>query len=312
MQNTQKAILDCFDHSKPLYHIREKWAGVDSHPLAQEYQHRTGKPMITVKPSELYLHTDPQSITGYSLFYHPSAPQNGEVKYESLQQQKIEQCSLELFQDEYSQFDPVILQHIAGCCVNDLRNVFIIHDKRILGIIIDELPNLEARGILTPTERRQLENGIADTLLPGSGRLKELLALSKSDSTQKDGYIIKPVRDASGNGIKLAKHLSQQEWLELLEQQASKPLRPREGACVVQRLADHVWVDIVRHYEDSVQPERFHLTGTYHMINSKLGVFGPWRVGDEVLVSLDGQGVVMSTVIRTDENGTEDSVSSVR
>lgn len=290
--------MDCFDHSKPLYHIRDKWPGVDSHPMAQEYQRRTGHPMITVKPSQLHLKPDEQSSTGYSLFYKPDPTINGETKLDKPELQKIDQCSAELFQEEYGTIDPLILQQMATRCVNDLRNVFLIHDKRILGIVQQELPSLEARGVLTSAETSLLQHSIAATFLPGSQEMKQLLNASRSDPSERKEYIIKPVRDASCNGIKIAEHLTQVEWLEFLERQASKALLPGEEACVVQRLVDHVIYDIVRHHEDTVEPEKFHLIGTYHMINSKLGIFGPWRVGEEVLISPKDKGIVMSTVVK--------------
>lgn len=260
--------------------------------------------MLTIKPSELRLEPNQQSATGYSLFFVPEPARNGEANMMTGTKHKIDQCSLELFQEEY-EMDPLLLQQIATCSVNDLRNVFLIHDKRILGIIGEELPNLEARGILTANESAELRNGIADTLLAGSERLRDLLEKSKKDDTIKDKYIIKPARDAIGRGIRLAKYLSQQEWLDLLEKHAAKPLLPSEGACVVQRLAEHIWYDIVRHDDEhSTKPEKFHLIGSQQMINPDFDVYTVWRLGDEVHIGVNGMngrkdlGIVMSSVIR--------------
>ena len=321
MQTTKRAVYEQFDTSKPLFHIRDKWPGVDSHPLAREYQQRFGQPMITVKPSDLRLLPDNKSPTSYSLYYcaepstlddnhkqqvngeqHIDSPINNDHERKRANLQKVEQGSLELFQEEY-EMDPLMLQQIATCCVNDFRNIFIIHDKRILGIIEEELPKLEARKVLTPQERSDLSDSIATTLLAGTPAMKDLLDRSRQSNREKDAWIIKPVRDASGNGIKLGKNISQEEWLDLLERHADHTLLPSEGACVVQRLVDHVWYDIVRHdgNDDPVKPEKFHLIGSMHMINSKLEVFGPWRLGEEVHVGFTEEGnmgIVMSSVIR--------------
>lgn len=318
MQTTKRTVFDLFDTRKPLFHIREKWPGVDSHILAREYQQRFGQPMITVKPSDLRVLPDDRSPTGYSLYYcadsstsidnHKQQVNGGEHEQTNLQ--KIEQCSLELFQEEY-EMDPLILQQISTMCVNDFRNVFLIHDKRILGIIEEELPNLHDRQVLTSEECFDLSNGIAQTLLAGTSAMKVLLDRSRQNDKEKDVWIIKPVRDAMCHGIKLGKNISQQEWLDLLERHADHALLPSEGACVVQRLVDHIWYDIVRHHEgdESVQAEKFHLIGSMHMINSKLEVFGPWRLGEEVHVGFTeegNKGIVMSSVIRpkgVEENG---------
>lgn len=289
-------IFDSFNSTKPLFHICEKWKGPDQDPLLCEWKRRTGQEAIKIKPSELRLEDD--------TLKYCAEPQVNEAQTETNGgnggPRPIEQCSLELFQDEYAQLDPAVLQKIATCCVSDLRTVFITHDKRLLGIIEQELPDLVERGVLTADERQALENGIAHTILAGSNEMQQILKLSKSDEKLRGKYIVKAVRDGFGTGIQMGKGLSQEEWLKLLESQAVKALLPSEGTVVVQKLVDHVWYDIVRHDgDDAGQPKLLHLIGSYHMINGKLGVYGPWRVGEELHVGLRGPGdLVSSTIIR--------------
>lgn len=300
IQKIRQAIVECFDRTKPLYHIREKWPGLDSHPLAKEWEERTGQPFITVQPSQLSLRPNPCSLTGYSLLYSPNQPQNGEHVSDESQVQEVQQCSLELFQSELAELSPSMLRQISTCCVNDLRNVFLIQDKRLLGIILDELPNLQNRGVLTADECEELQQGIALTLLPGTAEMRSLLEQSESNDALRNKYIIKPVRGGMGNGIILAKHLSQSEWLSLLEQQSSHALLPSEGAIVIQELVQHIWYNIVRHDRGTTQPEKFHMIASQHMINGKMSVHGPWRLGQEVHVGLGegGEGIAMSAVMR--------------
>ena len=300
IQKTRQAVLECFDRTKPLYHIREKWTGVDSHPLAKDWEERTGQPFVRVQPSQLSLRPDPSSLTGYSLLYSPDQPQNGEHVSDEHQVQEVQQCSLELFQSELAELSPSMLQHISTCCVNDLRNVFLIQDKRLLGILLDELPNLQDRGVLNADECKELRQGIAPTLLPGTSEMRSLLKKSESNDALRHKSIIKPVRGAMGNGIILGKNLSQTEWLSILEQQSSHALLPSEGAVVIQELVQHIWYDIVRHDRGTTEPKKFHMIASQHMINGKTSVHGPWRLGEEVHVGLGegGEGVVMSAVMR--------------
>ena len=297
---TRKAIVDCFDLTKPLYHLRDKWPGVDSHPLAKEWEERTGQAFITVKPSQLSLRANSCAPTGFSLFYSSGQPQNGEHLSDAHQIQEVQQCSLELFQSELAELSPVMLRQISTCCVNDLRNVFLIQDKRLLGIILDELPSLKERGVLTADECEELRRGIANTVLPGTAEMRSLLEEARSNDLLRNKYIVKPVRGAMGNGIILAKHLSQSEWLALLEQQSSQALLPSEGAVVIQELVQHIWYDIVRHGRGTTEPEKFHMIASQHLINGKTSVHGPWRLGEEVHVGLGegGEGIVMSAVMR--------------
>ncbi|KAH8703185.1 hypothetical protein BGW36DRAFT_288913 [Talaromyces proteolyticus] len=292
---TKKTIIDCFDRSKPLYHIHKKWPGVDSRVFGCEYTHATGQDIVHVEPSELQIQQDEGSPTGWILYFQPADPTE--------KKQKIEQCTLELFQEELRDIEPQILKQLATCCVNDFRNILLLHDKRILGIVQEEISNLVQQNILDANEARVLHNGIAETAIPGSKAMKQLLEKSHQDPLQRYKYIVKPVRDASCNGIRLGEQFDKDEWIALLERFASHPLQPSEDAYVVQKLADHLWCDIVRHdVHATPKVENFHLIGSCHMINSKLFVFGPWRIGHTIHVGLSsaGMGIVMSCVLRPD------------
>jgi hypothetical protein len=109
--------------------------------------------------------------------------------------------------------------------------------------------------VLTKAEPERLRDGIAETVLPGSATLKELIERSKTDPKQKDFWIVKPVRDAGCVGIKLGEDITQDEWFNLLEEQSERRPRLTECAFVVQRLVKHVWFDIVRHDVESSEPE---------------------------------------------------------
>lgn len=244
---------------------------------------------------------DETSATGWAVY---SKPGDGES-----QRHKIEQCTIELFQEELRDIDPRILKQLATCCVNDLRNILLLHDKRILGIVQQELPTLVERKVLDSVEAQVLRNGIAETIIPGSDAMKSLLEESGQDPLQRHKYIIKPVRGASCNGIRIGNQINQEEWVSLLERSTDHALRPNEDAYVVQKLVDHLWCDIVRHeVKTSAEVEQFHLIGSCHMINSKLFVFGPWRIGHTVHVGLsnEGMGIVMSCVLRPENVKTLD------
>lgn len=306
-------ILNCFDQTKPLYHVRSKWPGVDSRVLAVEYQRRTGQPMIHVNISELHLQEDAQSLTGYSLWYSPKEDENEQKEVTTKKEpQRIHQCSLELFQEEIAQLDPLLLRQLATCCTNDFRTILLLHDKRMLAIVLEELPNLVLRGQLTSDEAARLKGGIADTLIPGTDRMSMLYEQSRDNSVIKDGYIIKPARDAACNGIVLGRNISQQQWLDHLAHASQHALLPSEDAYIFQKLVNHIWYDIVRHGVDTTEVEKFHLIASGHIINSKLFVYGPWRIGQDVHVGLSGEkkGIVMSAVLRPDlpilESGEEE------
>lgn len=277
------------------------WPGVDSRIFTRDYKQVTGQDVIHVEPAALQVERDESSPTGWAVYATLQDSQD--------QRHKIEQCTIELFQEELRDIDPRILKQLATCCVNDFRNILLLHDKRILGIVQQELPNLVERKVLDTAEAQVLRNGIAETIIPGSDAMKSLLEELSQDPLQRHKYIIKPVRGAACNGIRLGNQLDQEEWVSLLERSTSHALRPSEDAYVVQKLVDHLWCDIVRHeVQSSPEAEKFHLIGSCHMVNSKLLVFGPWRIGHTVHVGLskEGMGIVMSCVLRPEDLETMD------
>jgi hypothetical protein len=277
------------------------WPGVDSRIFIRDFMQTTGQDVIHVEPAALQVEEDETSPTGWAIYFKPQDSED--------QKQKIEQCTIELFQEELRDIDARILRQLATCCINDFRNILLLHDKRILGIVQQELPNLVERKVLDTAEAQLLRNGIAETVIPGSDAMKGLLEESSQDPLQRHRYIIKPVRGASCNGIRLGNQIDQEEWVSLLERFTSHALRPGEEACVVQKLVDHLWCDIVRHeVHSSPEAEQFHLIGSCHMVNSKLFVFGPWRIGHTVHVGLskEGMGIVMSCVLRPEDLETMD------
>jgi hypothetical protein len=294
-QHTKEKILDCFDRSKPLYHIHKKWPGVDSRLFALNYKQSTGKDVVNIEPSQLRVEQDDRSPTGWALYAKLESAEGGN-------EVKVEQCAVELFQEEIGEINLSVLRQLATCSINDFRTILLLHDKRILGIVQQEIPNLVERNVLSAVEGTALRDGIAETIIPGSSELKQLLEDARQDPLAKNRYIIKPVRDASCNGIRFGEQMNQSDWLSFLERMASRALYPASDndACVVQRLVDHVRYDIVRHDLDVTKAEQFHLIGSCHMINSQSFIFGPWRIGEKVHVGLGpgAGGIVMSCVLR--------------
>ncbi|EED14627.1 hypothetical protein TSTA_041060 [Talaromyces stipitatus ATCC 10500] len=296
LKDTREVLFDCFDRSKPMFHILKKWPGVDSRLFGCDYKQATGQGVVQIEPSQLQLKVDDNSPTGWSLYANVSG-NDGETSGLL----KVEQCAVELFQEEFAKIDPALLKQLATCSVNDFRTIFLIHDKRILGIVRDEIANLVTRHVLSAEEGRILHDSIAETMTPGSQELRQLLEGTRQDPLAKNDWIVKPVRDASCNGIRLGGDMEQDEWVSLLERLSNKPLLPAsDDAYVVQRLVQHAMYDIVRHDVAVTKTEKFHLIGSCHMINSQSFIFGPWRIGDKVHVGLgpDARGIVMSCVVK--------------
>lgn len=110
-----------------------------------------------------------------------------------------------------------ILRHLALNSVNDMRSIFLVHDKRLLGIILQELNDLvNKHGVLTTKQSHILQEGIAPTIISGSSELEELVRQSAQSNKIKDGFIVKPARLGDNEGIIFGRDLSAEQWTSVV------------------------------------------------------------------------------------------------
>ncbi|KAK2692276.1 hypothetical protein QWA68_008143 [Fusarium oxysporum] len=293
MDASYNNLMALFDPDKPLFSIRDKWPGADSKILSAVNVARGRPPVEAVRPQDLEVRPDENSPTGFTL-------------WDKATNRLLEQWFVEMLQEEYADLEPAVARQLSLTPLNDLRTVFIVHDKRLLGIVPEELPKMVSRGVLTAEEADIVADGIIQTINPGSEGLQNLLRESKSDSDIKNYYIYKPCRDGMGHGIELGKNLTQEAWLERLEKLANPDvLRPHDDAAVIQRLVDHNWYDVVRHEvstDDGPKPNKFHLIGSMFMFQNRKFYPATWRMGLETHLGItsDKPGLVMAMVHQPD------------
>ncbi|KAM3512763.1 hypothetical protein MY11210_003637 [Beauveria gryllotalpidicola] len=189
--------------------------------------------------------------------------------------EEIHQVGLELHQRELAALDAEMMHHISLCCFNDIRTILLVHDKRMLGIIQQELLPMVRRGVLTVEQAQALAQGIADTALPGSAYMEDLLRQSHANPSLKDEYLLKPVRGGKGAGIVFGEDLGADQWQAALLDLQSPKLNAAGASYVAQR-------KILQHNYDLVlkgcgqiltQP----LIGTYHTVHGAYLGIGTWR-----------------------------------
>jgi hypothetical protein len=260
------------------------------------------KPRL-ITPSELRLYPDMRSKSGYRLCCvikgqdDPGnswkfTAKNGEIWEE------IHQVGLELHQRELIPLDPEILRQISLRCFNDMRTVLLVHDKRMLGIVRQELTDLVARGVLTKMQAEALDSGIVQAILPGSNELNTLIRASIVTPDLRHGYILKPIRSGKGDGIVFGEDLTAAEWTARLQGLVSANVIPGVS-CVVQRRIIPREYDLV--LRASVGMVRYPLVGTYHVVNGKLLGLGTWRASGERIVAVSSGGSWICSVIRRED-----------
>ena len=281
-----EASMTLFNPDLPLHLLKGKEYGVDIHMLVAFLESRTRVRPRIIAPADLRLVANSNSSTGFSLCCVAKHDQissekdaglkssSGEDHEESLE--PIYQVGLELHQSELQALPVSIFQHLALCCFNDLRTVFLVHDKRMLGIVLQELEALVTKHhVLTAHQAAILRNGIVETIIPGSPELEHFIHSCGDDPSFKDGFILKPIRGGKGEGILFGTDLTPDEWLSKLEGLRNPILVSGKDSYVIQRLVKQVKYDLLLRETDGLQ--RSPLVGTYLSIHGKFLGIGVWR-----------------------------------
>ncbi|KAM0670347.1 hypothetical protein ACQRIU_000742 [Beauveria bassiana] len=269
-------LLGLFQHDKPLHLLKGEERGMDIQMFVYAVQQRLGTAPRLITPADLRLAPDAHGRTTLCCLASPDAAGTLLRSAAGEPVEEIHQVGLELRQHEFLQLDRDVWRHLSLRCFNDMRTVLLVHDKRMLGIVLQELDNLVARGVLTPAQAAALDRGIAHTILPGSPELQTLIM-----KKNKDEYILKPVRGGKGAGIVFGEEMSVDEWRAAVERLRRRPpvVDDEAGLFVVQRKVEQIRYDVVLKKNGEVG--RFPLVGTYHVVNGRYLGIGIWRSSAE-------------------------------
>ncbi|KAH0426026.1 hypothetical protein CcaCcLH18_10609 [Colletotrichum camelliae] len=295
-------LFDLFQHDRPLHLLKGVEPGIDIHMFIEAVESRFGIRPRLIAPQQLRLFPDPRNKTGYRLcciVEGRGTSFNSNLRTfmgtDGKVWEEIHQVGLELHQKELAAMDPEILRQVSLRCFNDMRTILLVHDKRMLGIIKQEVPGLLDRGVLNDAQAAVLNRGIVETILPGSPELNDLIDASVAAPQLRFGYILKPIRSGKGDGIVFGDDLGQDEWVSNLKALVSPSVVPRV-TCVVQRRIVPREYDLV--LKASVGRVRYPLVGTYHATNGKLLGLGTWRASAGRIVAVCSGGSWICSVTK--------------
>lgn len=295
-------MFDLFQPNLPLHLLKGAEAGIDIHMFIDAVWRRfTQKPKL-ITPEDLRLVPDSQCKTGYQLCC--VSKQKGDINDNSVPStlfnhkgeklEKIHQVGLELHQQELAALEPELLRHLSLCCFNDMRTILLVHDKRMLGIIRQEIPKMLTRKLLDKDQASILESGIVETILPGSQEMQALLQASEHSLRLQNDYILKPIRGGKGIGIVFGEDLDCDEWLAELRRLQS-PGSGLSSGCVAQRRIIPCEYDLM--LKPSGVMEKYPLVGTYHVTNGRLLGLGTWRASSGRIVAVSSGGSWICSVM---------------
>ncbi|CEJ94147.1 hypothetical protein VHEMI09697 [[Torrubiella] hemipterigena] len=295
-----EGLLDLFDPNLPLHLLKGDEKGIDITMFIHAVRKRLGFSPRLITPAELRLFSDPQQ-PGRAKLGCLADPSNATGPTFTTAQgevvEEIHRVGLELHQRELSALDPAILQQVSLRCFNDMRTILLVHDKRMLGIIKQELALLVSRRVLSPAQAVALDKGIADTYLAGSQDLHHLLQISllQPSVDLKNDFLLKPVRGGKGAGIVFCEDITRAEWLAAV-QQLQNPNLVHGSSMVVQRCVKQNLYSLILRQSDG--QERYPIVGTYHTVHGKYLGLGTWRSSSERICAVSSGGAWFCSVMK--------------
>jgi hypothetical protein len=288
-----------FDAQKPIHLVVGREDPMIIKKVLPLLEKHTGIRPKVVHVSDLCLVSDTGSATGYKLCaqYKGLSADNGtSPAKEGEGLEEVHQAGLRLFQDEYSSLSPEILQHLALCSINDMRAIFLLADKRILGIILQELDDLvHQHQVLTPVQAAILRQHIVPTILPGSPELESLTSKYKAGKVAKDDYLIKPCREARSIGIMFGDELPNSEWESHLTSMQDPHLYSNKTQYVIQPVVRSPPFKALLDEESGICDA--HFVGMYHVFNGIFSHLGNCRLSPERRCAVAKGGVAVPSVI---------------
>lgn len=297
-------LLSLFQPDLPLHLLKGQEAGIDIHMFIDAVWGRFGIKPKLINPIDLRLLPDSQSRSGYRLFCvsrdgtvtTSCQGSSSSIIYNNETLEEVHQVGLELHQRELAALEPEMLRQISLRCFNDMRTILLVHDKRMLGIVLQEIPNMKNRQVLSKTLADALEQGIVDTILPQSSEMASLLQASANSILLRNEYILKPIRSGKGDGILFGEDLDPGEWVAELQRLQSQEPRDLHASCVVQRRVFPREYDLI--LKTSGITDRYPLVGTYHVANGQLLGLGTWRASPDRIVAVSSGGSWICSVIQ--------------
>lgn len=312
-----QGISPLFDPSLPLHLLKDEEPGIGIEMVVKYAQDTLGVRARFITPADLRLIEDPNSESGYCCQVpHDSSREDIDesrvFEHDGEIVEEIHQVNLELHQRKIRALDRQMIQQLSLRCFNDFRTILLVHDKRMLGIVLQELPSLVASGILTPSQGDIFLKGIASTIIPGSPELEQLDKQCQQSPTIKDEYLLKPIRSGKGAGILFGAELDSSEWSSILDSLKCPSLTPGVTTYAIQRRVNQPLYDLVMRETEGTG--RYPLVGTYHAENGKLLGLGIWRSSAGNICAISNGGAWFCSVLesenRNDVDVVEGSVST--
>lgn len=194
---------------------------------------------------------------------------------------EIRSCVLELYQDEFLALDDDVLEAIAilsyhGHALNDLRTIFLVHDKRMLHLLLSDCYELDHEN------RKLLHKYIVPTALA-----EEVLA--NKQGFEGTSLVLKPSENGKGEGIIMQKNMSSDKFYDEM------CIRIAEAPHVVQSYVKQRKFELISHTGET---KHWKTVGILSSMDGRFYGPGPFRSNEGDLISVAGGGVISYPVMQ--------------
>jgi alpha-ketoglutarate-dependent taurine dioxygenase len=206
---------------------------------------------------------------------------------------ELDQFILELHQDEILAMPFEVVKKLVSSCrlMNDLRTIFIAHDKRFLTLLSKS--NL-IKQTLTETQLGVIKKNITFSCI--SNELKEDFELKNEIVEHQNDWLVKPCMSGKGKGILFGKNMSQTEWEETIEKLSNL------NEFVIQKYINQAKFELVHYNKDQAVDHKpksvYNIVGTLLCYDEKF--FGPgiYRAScDKDIIAVSQGGFILYPVV---------------
>lgn len=202
---------------------------------------------------------------------------------------QYEQFILELHQDEILSIPVDIIQHLVKSCkiVNDLRTIFLAHDKRLLALLSNDSILSE---YLSKRHHDIIKKHRITTFVTSA--IKTDLEMKNLLINKKDNWLVKPSLFGKGEGIMFGKNLTMENWSKLIEKLSNT------DQFIVQ---EYVKQDKFNVFMDK-QSYKLNMVGTLLCFNDTFLGPGIYRASSNDLVAFSRGGCILFPVKKTESD----------
>ena len=210
------------------------------------------------------------------------------AKISSDKEIEVDQFILELHQDELLSIPIDLVEHMIENCtiLNDLRTIFIAHDKRFLTILNDD--EILSDYICQKTHQT-IKNHRIKSIIPK--KLLENKILYSDVIRNKKNWLLKPCLLGKGEGIIFGKNVSSIEWKQLVDSSMSSQ------DFIIQSYVKQEKFEILSKSNEILSIENYNIVGTILCFNDLFLGPGIFRGSQTDLISLNQGGFILYPVM---------------